>query len=60
MPPRALETLTSQMERLGQIRKKQNECRKMEARLQKERQFNRKVEINTQLRQLRHELVPLL
>ncbi len=60
LPPRAEETLKAQVERLGQIRSKQNECRKMEARLQKEQQFNRKVEINTQLRQLKHELANLM
>jgi hypothetical protein len=55
-PPRAGETLKEQVERQVQIRSAQAECRKMEARLQKEKQFNRKVEINAQLRQLRAEL----
>ena len=35
LPPRAGETLKAQVERLGQLRSKQNECCKMEARLQK-------------------------
>ena len=60
LPPRAGETLKAQVERLGQIRSKQNECRKMEARLQKEQQFNRKVELNAQLRQLKLELANLM
>ncbi|MGB7814714.1 MAG: DUF4391 domain-containing protein, partial [Methylotenera sp.] len=57
--PRAGETLKAQVERLGQIRSKQNECRKMEARLQKEQQFNRKVELNAQLRVLQAALEKL-
>lgn len=56
LPPRAGETLKMQMERLAQIRSKQNEYRKIAARLHKERQFNRKVELNTQLRQLKTQL----
>ncbi|MGZ8181830.1 MAG: DUF4391 domain-containing protein [Methylobacter sp.] len=59
LPPRAGETLKAQVERLGQIRNKQNECRKMEARLQKEQQFNRKVELNAQLRVLQAALEKL-
>ncbi len=60
LPPRAGETLKAQVERLGLLRSKQNECRKMEARLQKEQQFNRKVELNAQLRQLKLELSKLM
>ena len=59
MPPRTGETLKAQVERLGQLRSKQNECRKMEARLQKEQQFNRKVELNAQLRMLKNQLQTL-
>ncbi|CAA9892568.1 Methyl-accepting chemotaxis protein [Candidatus Methylobacter favarea] len=58
-PPRAGETLKAQVERLGQLRSKQNECQKMEARLQKEQQFNRKVELNAQLRNLKKQLETL-
>jgi hypothetical protein len=59
LPPRAGETLKAQVERLGQIRSKQNECRKMETRLQKEQQFNRKVELNAQLRNIKKQLETL-
>lgn len=59
LPPRTGETLKAQVERLGQLRSKQNECRKMEARLQKEQQFNRKVELNAQLRVLQAALEKL-
>jgi Domain of unknown function (DUF4391) len=60
LPPRPGETLKAQLERLVQLRSKQHEYQKMEVRLQKERQFNRKVELNGQLRQLNHELTQLL
>lgn len=59
LPPRAGKTLKAQVERLGQIRIKK-ECRKMTARLNKEKQFNRKVELNAQLRQLKLELANLM
>jgi hypothetical protein len=60
LPAKPSETLKAQVERLQQIRGKQQECRKMEAKLQKEKQFNRKVELNKQLRQLNQELAELL
>ena len=60
LPAKTGETLKAQVERIGQIRSKQQECRKMEAKLQKEKQFNRKVELNKQLRQLNQELTRLL
>jgi hypothetical protein len=57
--PRPAETLKAQVDRLGVIRSKQKDCLKMESRLQTEKQFNRKVEINSQLRNLRKELEEL-
>lgn len=59
LPPRAGETLKAQVERLSQLRSKQNECRKMEVCLHKEQQFNRKVELNAQLRNLKKQLETL-
>ena len=59
LPLRTGEPIKAQIERLGQIRSKQNECRKMEVRLQKEQQFNRKVELNAQLRTLKSQLETL-
>jgi len=56
LPPRDHETLKHQVERLNQWHSKQNEYQKLQARLNKEKQFNRKVEINTQLRHLKSEL----
>ncbi|MEQ1530980.1 MAG: DUF4391 domain-containing protein [Methylococcales bacterium] len=60
LPPRAGEALKAQVDRLGQLRSKQNECRKLEARLYKEQQFNRKVELNAQLRNLKKQLETLI
>lgn len=53
------ETLKAQVERLNMIRTKQDECRRLEARLQQEVQFNRKVELNQELRALKNELARL-
>jgi len=59
LPPRSGESLKAHVERMGQVRCKQLECLKMEAHLQKEKQFNRKVEINAQLRTIRNEMEAL-
>lgn len=59
-PPRAEEPLKEQVERLGLARSKQYEISKMESRLNKEKQFNKKVELNTQLRKLKVELQALI
>ncbi len=47
------EDIRAQVQRLSEIRSKENEATKIEARIQKERQFNRKVELNRILRELR-------
>jgi hypothetical protein len=54
------ESLKAQVERINLIRSKEAECRKLEARLQQEKQFNRKVELNRELRALKNELNSLL
>ena len=59
-PPRAGESLKTQVERLSLLRTKQNEYCKLETRLNNERQFNRKVELNSKLRQLKLELAKLM
>ncbi|MBU0752335.1 MAG: DUF4391 domain-containing protein [Gammaproteobacteria bacterium] len=53
------ESLPEQVERLARLRSRQNEYSKMEARLHKERQFNRKVALNAQLRDLKTEIEQL-
>lgn len=54
------EPINSQVERARLIRIKQNECRRLEARIRQEVQFNRKVEINAELRCRKAELDQLL
>ena len=56
IPARSGETLKAHVERLTQLRGKQNEYAKLEVRLRRENQFNRKVEVNTKLRTLKTEI----
>jgi len=56
IPPRTGESLKDHVERIMQIQSKETECRKLESRINKEKQFNRKVDINSQLRSLKREL----
>lgn len=53
---RAGEPIDSQVERARLIRVKETECRRLEARIQQELQFNRKVEVNGELRRCQAEL----
>ena len=55
-PARPGEGLQAQVERMERIRLKQRELARCEGRLRKEKQFNRKVAINAELRGLKHEL----
>ncbi len=50
------ESLPEQVGRLARLRSRQNEYSKVEARLRKEIQFNRKVALNAQLRELKIEV----
>ena len=56
LPLRQNETLAELVTRVTQLRLKQNEVQKITHKLAKEKQFNRKVEINAQLRTVRQEL----
>jgi len=58
-PARNGESLKSQAERLSAIRSKRNQHQKLEARLERERQFNRKVELNAELRTIKNEIESL-
>lgn len=58
-PARAGESLRDQLDRLATLAAKQAAAAKLEARLNAEKQFNRKVEINAQLRTIRTELEAL-
>jgi hypothetical protein len=55
-PIRPGEDLQVRVERMERIRLKQRELERCEARLRKEKQFNRKVAINADLRELKKEL----
>ena len=58
-PARAGESFRDQLDRLAALAAKQIAAAKLEARLTAEKQFNRKVEINAQLRTIRTELEAL-
>ena len=53
------ESLLCKIERLNDLQKKRLEHQKIESRLAKEKQFNRKVEFNTQLRVLKNAIMLL-
>ena len=56
LSPRAGESLAQTVNRGSQIRALRRECQRLETMLRKEAQFNRKVEINRELRRCRSEL----
>lgn len=59
LPARPQESLPEWVARVKQAQAKHREIEKIQARLNKEKQFNRKVEINATLRQLKSELEQL-
>lgn len=59
-PARDGESLKAHAERLAAVRSKETQCRKIEARLEREKQFNRKVELNAELRTIKNELEALI
>lgn len=56
VPAWAGESLREHIDRAAQLRAKQTESRKLAARLSQEKQFNRKVELNAQLRALNQQI----
>jgi len=56
LPARPQESLRDQAERIRNFRLKQRECDRLRARLNREKQFNRKVELNARLRDLENEV----
>jgi hypothetical protein len=44
---------------LNELQQKQSECKKLETRLAKEKQFNRKVELNNQIKILKNTIASL-
>lgn len=59
-PARSGETLPALMERMEQVRVHQRELEKCKIRLRREKQFNRKVAINAELRELQQEFEGLI
>jgi len=59
LAPRTHESVAALVERMESVNAKQREIEKVRAKLAKEKQFNRKVEINATLRQLNIELEDL-
>ena len=59
LPPRSGESLAALVERVGLIRKQTRELQALEARMRNEKQFNRKVEINAQVRLIQERLQEL-
>src|SRR5262249_19323892 len=59
LPPRVGEAIREHVARFNAIAAKEKERRQLEARFDKENQFNRKVELNTALRSLSQELESL-
>lgn len=56
LPPRAGESLAEHVARYRAVEAKMRERQQLEARLEREKQFNRKVEMNAALRSVSHEL----
>ncbi len=59
VPARAEETLKEHIERVNLIRAKEAELSKLQNRINKEKQFNRKVELNKQYRSIKAEIEKL-
>jgi len=59
LPARKGESIADLAERQRQVAAKQRECKRLEAKVHREKQFNRKVELNRELRYLRTELAGL-
>lgn len=59
-PARPNETLSKLIERLSLIRNKQRELNKLETHLHREKQFNRKIDINQQVNRIKTELADLM
>ncbi len=59
LPARENETLDELVARVDMVRLKEREMVKIQARLKKEKQFNRKVKINAELKKLQQEIAEL-
>ena len=59
VPKKDGEEIRAYVERLAEIQQKQKQAAKLESRIKKEKQFNRKVELNAELRKLRNEIAEI-
>lgn len=59
LPARKGENMKLQVERISHIQRKETEVNKLKMRLRKEKQFNRKVEINAEMGMLKEEIAAL-
>ena len=59
LPAREGESLADHVARITELQQKQREAKQLETRLNKAKQFNRKVELNQQLRSLKSEVAAL-
>jgi hypothetical protein len=59
IPAREAEPMQALVDRVGRIRQLQRHCEQLEAKRNREKQFNHKVEINAQLRAAREQLARL-
>ena len=56
LPARDGESLLDQLERVGEVIRLGREAEKLESKINKEKQFNRKVELNRELHRLHEEI----
>lgn len=59
LPPRSGEELDTLVERVRQVRKYRRELRTLETRMNKEKQFNRKVALNAHIREINQQITDL-
>ncbi|MBP2030320.1 hypothetical protein J2755_001254 [Methanohalophilus levihalophilus] len=59
LPFRKSETLEELVKRMDELRTKEREAAKIESRIKKEKQFNRRVELNSSLNELKQEIQDL-
>ena len=59
LPARKSESIRDQVARCGEIRLKEREADKLQTRINREKQYNRKVEMNGQLRELNNSIKAL-
>lgn len=59
-PAKDGESLTDHVERISAAQSMEKQCRKIEVNLEREKQFNRKVELNSELRAIKNKIESLI